>query len=203
MTQVNLLPPELRQRQRTRRQTALVAVAGAVVLAGVLALWFLQGMRIADLDEQIDGQQAENARLQQQVNELQRFADLRADLEARRDVVSAALRGGVEWSSVMRDVSVVIPDRMWLTSVQASAAAAAVGEEEGAVAANLIGTITFQGESLDTDTLALWLTRLESVPGWVNPWLSSAQESQIDSTEVFTFSSSVDLTGRAARGGRL
>ena len=43
---MNLLPPEVRQRQRTRRQTAAVIAAGVVVLAGIGALYFLQQLRL-------------------------------------------------------------------------------------------------------------------------------------------------------------
>ena len=39
----------------------------------------------------------------------------------------------------------------------------------------LIASITFQGNSLDTVTIATWLTKLETVKGWANSWFGAAQ----------------------------
>ena len=36
-----------------------------------------------------------------------------------------------------------------------------------------VGTLTFSGETLHFDSLSTWLTRLENVEGWVNPWTSN------------------------------
>jgi hypothetical protein len=57
----------------------------------------------------------------------------------------------------------------------------------------LIGTMTAAGEGSGADSLASWITRLESVKGWVNPWISTLSETVPDS-DRFTFNSGADLT---------
>jgi Tfp pilus assembly protein PilN len=200
MTKVNLLPREIRQAQRTQRQTAVVAVLGAVAVGIVLFLWFLQGVRLSDLDDKVAAQESTNAELQSQVNELQRFQQLRADLEARRRVVQSVLGGGIAWSGVLRDVSLVIPERMWLTGMTGTLGATAAAAETGVPAGPVVATVAFEGDALDTESLALWLTRLETVHGWVNSWLTSAQKTPIGSTPVYVFQGSIDIA--SPTGGR-
>ena len=209
MTQINLLPPELQQRQRTRRLTAGVIGLGLVAAAVVGVLFFLQMVRLNGVNEELAAQEARNAGLQTRINRLQRFEELRSEAEARRTLIQGALANTIRWSGILRDVSLVLPDRMWLTSLSGTLTTTAPTDPlpPGTVAptgTGLLGTIQFQGSSLDEPTLALWLTRLEQVPGWVNPWLSSAVEAAVANTEVFQFSTSVDLSAEVAvQGARL
>jgi Tfp pilus assembly protein PilN len=186
-----------------------VAVLGALAVGAVLVLWFLQGVRLNDLDDQVAQQEAVNASLQQQVDTLQRFADQKASLDQQKTLLKSALVNTVRWSGVLNDLSQMEPNTMWLSSMAGSVAtptAAVPGETPvpGTVPGtptNLIGTIQFQGNALDTDTISMWLTKLEGVKGWVNPWLAGAQEADMNGTPVWTFNSSVDLDTHAARKG--
>ena len=47
MSQVNLLPPELRARQKVKQLTTLIIGAGAAIIVLLLAFWFLQGQKLA------------------------------------------------------------------------------------------------------------------------------------------------------------
>jgi Tfp pilus assembly protein PilN len=204
MTRVNLLPAEFLERGKVRRKTVLVAAAGAAVLAVVVFAYVLQGFTQSRLNRELAAQNATNAQLQQQVNELQHFATLRDQLQSRETLLSQALTDTVSWSGVLHDLSLVIPDRLWLSGMTGSINPPAVASAPTTPGTTLIGSIQFQGTSLDTDTLALWLTRLEQVKGWVNAWMSSATSGAIGATPAFTFSSSVDLTQKVVvPGGQL
>jgi hypothetical protein len=109
---------------------------------------------------------------------------------------------------VLLDVSRVIPDPSYLTSLT-GALTAPTGTVIGssgtpATSTTLIGTMTFAGVADQTQTIASWLTRLEDVKGWVNPWVNTAQE-QTPQTGIYLFDTGVDLTVDAAtvrgRGG--
>jgi Tfp pilus assembly protein PilN len=205
VTQVNLLPREVQQRQTVRRRTGLVAVLGAVVVGAILAFWFLQGVRLNKLDDQVAAQEATNAALQQQVTSLQKYAEQQAAAEQQKAVLQSALTDTVEWSGVLNDVSRIQPDKMWLSgltgSVSPPSTATTVPGAPTTGATPLIGSIAFQGNSLDTDTIATWLTKLESVKGWVNSWVSGAQVGDVNGTPVWSFNSTVDLDSRTSLGG--
>jgi len=68
---INLLPPETYERQRIRRRTAAVVAVGLIVLAALGAFYFLQILRLSQVEDDIQAQEAENAQLQSQINELQ------------------------------------------------------------------------------------------------------------------------------------
>jgi Tfp pilus assembly protein PilN len=201
-TQVNLLPPETRERQVARRQTTIVAVVGAAVIALVALFYFLQVVAQSDVEDQLQQQEQQNAALQQQAAELQKFEDLRTQLQARRGLVAQTLAGEVLWSNVLRDVSRVIPPSMWLTDLSATiggggvepGASPAPAATTGPASAELIGSMSFQGNSLDTQSLSEWLTRLDQVPGWANAWVTKAERTPQGGTQIFTFTGSVDLT---------
>lgn len=193
MTQVNLLPPELRAREVTRRQFSIVVVVGVIVLGLVGLFYFFQVMNLSRAQDDLAAQEADNAQLQAQIADLQRFADLQAQLAARQVLVRTVFAGEVSWFGALLDVSRVIPTNAYLTSLSASISAVPV---EGAAGTTLVGTIDFTGQVLQTDTLASWLTRLEQVDGWVNAWFNSATESA-PFTRIYTFSSGVDLTAEA------
>jgi Tfp pilus assembly protein PilN len=207
---INLLPPEIYERQRLRRRTAVVIAVGIILLAGVGAFYFLQVLRLNAVEDDVAQQEAENAQLQQEISELQEIADLQAEIESTRTVLSSLLSDRVLWSGILRDISLVIPGEAWLEGLTGTltAATAAPGTTEAptveatAQPAGLVGQITFTGFAFDHRDVALWLSRLEDVRGFVNPWLSNSAKTPIGETEVVQFASSVDLSEQAlARRG--
>jgi Tfp pilus assembly protein PilN len=224
---INLLPPELYERQRVRRQTGLVVVVGVLMLAALGGFWFLQVIRENAVREDIAAQEAENARLQQEINELQEIGQLQAEIDATRDLLNTLLADRVLWSGVLRDISLVIPGQVWLNGMtgQVGAPAAGTGTTtttaaptttttttttgtvpgQAAAGPALVGQVSFNGFSFTHPDVALWLSRLEDVRGFVNPWLQNSTDTVIGTQTVESFTSSVDLSeqalARRQRGG--
>jgi Tfp pilus assembly protein PilN len=206
MTAINLLPPEVRYRQRTKRQTALVVIAGAAVVGALVFLWVLQGMHLSQVDQQVAEQKQTNTQLQVQIDQLHHFAEIKSQLDQRRTLLKQTLSGTVEWSGVLHDVSLVMPERMWLNTMTGQLTAATPGAVPATATpagppTGLVGTLQFDGDALDKETIALWLTKVETVRGWVNAWLGQAQETKLGTSQVVGFSSSVDLTAKATKNG--
>jgi Tfp pilus assembly protein PilN len=203
MSQVNLLPPELRQRQVSRRLTSLIVAAGLAVLALIGGFYFVQTQRLSDVQGDVEAQQARNADLTGQIAELQQYADLQAELRAKEALVAGLYVNEVSWSGALLDVSRVIPDASYLQNLtgQLTATGVVTGEVPtttgGTPETTLIGNMTFSGVAQGTETIADWLVRLEQVQGWVNAWVSSAQENGPFS-QIYTFSNGLDLTKEAA-----
>jgi Tfp pilus assembly protein PilN len=192
---INLLPTEIKERQRIRRRGGLVAALGVVVLAGLGAFYFLQQVRLNDLKADLTAQEAENSRLQAEIAELQEFDQQQQELAASQDLLNTLLADEVRWSGVLRDISLVIPGQTWLTTVNGQitqvegAAETTTGETTG-----LIGQLSFNGFGLSHRAVALWLTRLEDVEGFANPWVSTSQKTVIGVQEVVQFTSTADLS---------
>ncbi|MFB3737407.1 MAG: PilN domain-containing protein [Candidatus Velamenicoccus archaeovorus] len=203
MTQVNLLPPELRQRAAVRRTTSLVILGGVVLLAIVGFFYVLASMSLSRAEDDLAAQEATNQRLQSQISELQQFATLQAELQQKQQLLQTVFLDEIQWSGVLTDVSRIIPSDSYLTSFTGQISATTT-TTPGATT-TLVGNLSFSGQALGTDTLASWLTRLDQVKGWVNAWMSSATESGAFSN-VYSFTSGVDLTTDAltqrGRGGQ-
>lgn len=200
MSQVNLLPPEIRERQAIRRRTSLVAGAGVVVLALIGAFYVTQTMTLSSVKGELAEQQQANAQLRSQIAELQPFADLQATLADREELVQTLYANEVSWASVLLDVSRVIPDESYLTQLTGQITAptgTVIGAPEDGTEAGLIGNVTFSGVARETRTIASWLTRLEQVRGWVNAWVNNAAENAPYS-RIYTFDGGIDLTIDAA-----
>jgi Tfp pilus assembly protein PilN len=205
---INLLPPEVRQRQSVRRRTAAVVAAGVVVLAGVAALYFLQQLRLVGVNNDLEDQRATNSGIQAQINDLRRFDELQREVEASRTMLSTLMSNEILWSGVLRDVSLVIPSDVWLSGMtgQTNESGGAVTPAPGTAVTGpgqgLVGQITFNGFALDHRAVALWLARLDDVRGFANPWLSNAQKTDVGTSKVVQFASSVDLSQQAVARGR-
>jgi Tfp pilus assembly protein PilN len=207
MTQVNLLPADVRRRQETRRFTGLVITAGAIVVGLLIVVLFLQSSRLSKANQDLAQQQATNSALQTQIRGLAQFQQLKQQVSAERSLVMGLTSGQVKWSGALQDVSMVIPSQMYLTMMSGT-----LNQTEGsssaspapAAGAGLVGSVAFQGFATDQQSIAVWLTRLESVKGWVNAWVTSDTRTMDPSGRlVYQFSGSVDLTMDATAPARI
>ena len=201
MSLVNLLPPELRERQAIRRTTSLVVAVGLAALALIGILYLFQLLRLSQVRSDLEAQQSTNARLVSQIASLREFAALQAELAAKEALIDVIFVNEVSWSSALLDVSRVIPDASYLTNltgqIEATVAGAVVAEPtDGTPETTLVGNMTFAGVANQTETIATWITSLEEVQGWVNAWVNSAQE-DAPGSRIYTFSNGLDLTQEA------
>ena len=192
MSRVNLLPSDIKKSQQVRQRTVLVLMGAAAVIGAILLLWVFQGVRLSGVNDDIDAQNKNNADLQQQINELQKYDDLQVQAQQQAQLLAAAYANEVAYSSVLVDVSKVIPPDMYLTNYSSNIDTAAVPSTDPATT-TFVGTMTFSGATLHFDSLSTWLNRLESVQGWANPWTSNiSQEGSV--AGAYNFDTSVDLT---------
>jgi Tfp pilus assembly protein PilN len=191
VSQVNLLPPEIRQRQQTRRVTFAVLAGGAVVLLLIVFFYLLQSRQLANVNDQIDAQRGFNAGLNAQIADLQRFQDLQDQADAKKQLLSTVFANEVSVSGLLLDMSRVMPSDAYLTSLTITTTPAAA-PAPGETPTGIVGSIAFAGQGLDADTVATLLTRLDGVKGWVNPFVTSV--ARPGTASVVTFTGTVDLT---------
>ena len=193
MSQVNLLPPEILEGQRWRRVTGLVLLAGAVVLGLILIVYLAQVNTLGGVRDEIAAQERTNAQIRSQIAELQRFEDLQVRAQAKQELLASAFVGEASFSGLLMDLSRVIPSDAALSSLSVSVAPPTGEEDVEAVATGFVGAISTAGDAEGFDSLSTWLTRLEQVEGWVNPWMSTISRRD-QGGSIYTFSSGVDLT---------
>jgi Tfp pilus assembly protein PilN len=200
VSRVNLLPSEIKQGQEARRRFTLFLLGGIALVLLVLAFWFLQSMRLSDVQSQIDAQNQTNAAIQTQINGLQKYEQLQTEAQQEQDLLSSAYAGEVSYSGMLVDVSKVIPSDTYLTNfaatLQAPGSSSSTTTPSSTSTTTFVGNMTFSGETLHFDSMSMWLNRLESVQGWVNPWTSNVTaDSSV--AGAYAFDTSVDLTSDA------
>jgi Tfp pilus assembly protein PilN len=191
VSQVNLLPPDILAAQRQRRLAGVVALAGVGVIGLILVFYVLQLGKVGGIRSDIDQQQQTNQGLQSEIQKLREFEQLRAQAQAKQKLLNDVFANEISFSGVLMDISRVIPSSAALTSMTATSQEP-VPSAGGSTL--LTGKIDVAGLALDYDTIASWLTRLERVRGWVNPWVTSIADPQ---SGPITYSSGVDLTTAA------
>jgi Tfp pilus assembly protein PilN len=191
VSQVNLLPPDILAAQRQRRLAGVVALAGIGVIGLILVFYVLQLGKVSGIRSDIDQQQQTNQGLQTEIQKLGEFEQLRAQAQAKQKLLNDVFANEISFSGLLMDISRVIPSSAALTSMTATSQEP-IPSTGGSTL--LTGRIDVAGLALDYDTIASWLTRLERVRGWVNPWVTSIADPE---SGPITYSSGVDLTTAA------
>ena len=208
MSRVNLLPSEIKKGQENRRRFMLFLLAGIAIVLLVFAFWFIQSMRLSDVQDQVQTQNQVNAGIQQNIASLQQYEQLQTDAQQQEQLLAAAYAGEVSYSQMLLDVSKVIPSDTYLTTFASTLQAPTASTST--TTTTFVGNMTFSGETLHFDSLSTWLNRLESVQGWANPWTSNVS-ADASVAGAYQFDTTVDLTqdaltergaaGTAATGG--
>jgi Tfp pilus assembly protein PilN len=195
LPRVNLLPPELAEASRLR--TVQLSMGGAVVAALVVVggLWVVADQQVQAEQEKLDTAMTTQSTVSRQVGELAPVAAVYAQVEQRRQLLETALGGDVEWSQYLTDLSLTVPENVWLTSMSVTPQTAATGTAGGQIA-----SITFAGTALQHDDVALWLESLAKQKGYTSAYFNSSTEKTIETTKVVDFTSTVVVTREALSG---
>ncbi|MGZ4133271.1 MAG: hypothetical protein ACXVWF_09500, partial [Actinomycetota bacterium] len=151
--------------------------------------------RLSSVNNQIEAQQVTNNQIQQEIAALQKYQDLKTEAEAKQALLNAAYSNEVAFSGLLMDLSRVTPTASYLDSLAITIqppTAAGSTTATTTPGTSFVGSMTFGGQAIGFDTISAWLTRLEQVNGWANPWMSTLNKQ--DTNNAITFSGSVDLT---------
>ena len=198
---VNLMPAEIAEAARFRRfQFAMgAAVLGAVAIVG--ALYVHDKSAVSAAQSQLTQAQQAHSAAQSQLSALHSVSDVYAQVAAKQAMVSQAMGDEVDWSTYLSDLSLRIPDNVWLLNLQITQSTAPAAPQPGTLTPTGIGTITFSGVAFSHDDVATWLDMLAKEKGFANAYFSNSTKALIGKKSVVNFSSSVDVTD-AAKSGR-
>jgi Tfp pilus assembly protein PilN len=209
MRRMDLLPVTYVERRRQRRDLFTVVVIG-FVLAALLFMWMAYLLtQISTAESDLQAVQDRNRQLEEQIAELQHFADLDAEVNSKRTALQTVMAGDIDWPAVMTEIAMVIPGDAWLESLTTSAGqtegSAPVGTEGNAIRITKkapAGRIQFTGNAICMPGVAKWLVRLGTVKDFTAIWLNSATEADTrPGCEIVDFDSTVELS-ESARSDR-
>jgi Tfp pilus assembly protein PilN len=200
MRAVNLLPVE-EQGGRRRPPAAPLAVAGlGVLLASMLALGY------SSASAKVDERERELTVVERQVVAARRAAKKSkpirrgrgAERNERLTALNDALGQRLAWDRVLRDVSLVLPDDVWLSSLKAGAPGAAGASSTSSTSTPTTPTpsaltVTFTGFTYSQEGVARLLTRLGLAPELTNVRLQQSSATEVGRQEIFGFTVLADV----------
>jgi Tfp pilus assembly protein PilN len=198
MRAVNLLPKDHAQKAVGLPSTpVLVGIcAGVLVTAGLGTDFMMQSAKVAKEQRKLDALQARVHQLPEApAGPSAGATQLAGEHSARVSALSAAMANRVAWDRIFRELSLVLPDDVWLTTLTAqSPAAGASSSTTGGLPTQFAVT----GRTYSHDGVARLLSRLQVIPDLQNVTLVSSALDEVAGQKVVEFNIVADI--RTASG---
>ncbi len=119
MKAVNLLPREVTKTKSPRPSTPLIAgfVTGVVVLTVLAAGYFKESAAVSQKRTELQAARAELALVPAPAAPDTSVAKLNGEQASRVTALQSALNGRIAWDRVLREISLVMPSDVWLSSL--------------------------------------------------------------------------------------
>ncbi len=209
----NLMPTEdSRQAAGRRPSTAQLALAvGAlVILAGLGSIFLVANASVADKEREysalVEELAAKEVPLEQPKTVGGTDAGLIQERDGRTGALAAALGTRIAWDRLLRDLSLVLPEDVWLkglTGTSATPPAAGPGAPPPDPNAAAASTSTFEvvGYTRRHEGVAQFLSRLSVLPEIQSASLVSATVTKLGKQEVVEFTLSATVKPHAGGAG--
>jgi Tfp pilus assembly protein PilN len=221
---VNLLPGAILERRAVKRQRSVLALAAGGLVAALAAAYVGQAGRAALAHQDAAKAQATVAQLTADKAKLEPWAQLKDQVTALEQLRASVYRHEVRLSGVLQDLSMIVPDNVYLTQMNATIGTAAAGTGTAAAATGTaaagastppgapgagspVASISFTGTALAHVDVAKFVRMLDGTvkkngqPVYINPYFTSSQKQTVGSRPTVNFAATVDL-GPAAVSGR-
>jgi Tfp pilus assembly protein PilN len=195
MRAVNLLPRDEPKKSFEAGRGVVFGAAGgaALVTAGLTALLLSASGSLGEHQSRIDALNAELAAIPKSSRATETAAEdagISSELSKRSTALSTVLSGRVAWDSVLRQVSQVLPDDVWLTNLTSSEPDSSDTDPNAASTTGLVLT----GATYAQSGVARLLSRLAVAPTLANVRLQTSTVTESGpSTEFVKFTILADV----------
>lgn len=182
---INLLPVE--EQQKVSRERGLVyALLALIVIVAVLgALYVFESHSRSSKQSQLATLNSQIAQLDQQVTVLKPYEQQQAQRVSMSQTATEIYNSRVTWSSILDEISLLIPETCQLTTMQAGVPASMLpGSALGAASGSTGNTadLTLAGIAVAQRDVAEFMTRLGLMPQIENISLVSTQQGASSTT---------------------
>lgn len=200
MPRVNLLPPEIAQRAKARKAQVAMVATGLAAVAVVGVMYTNAQAKISQANEEKASAAAANVKLRADLAALQHVQEMRTQVDQANATLVSAMANEVTWSRYLHDLTLTIPENVWVTSFTATVSGPSAAGGAGAVLDPGLGTVTFTGKAFTHDDVAAWLESLAKEKGYVNPYFTQSREEMIGTRKVVDYTSTANLSPAALSG---
>jgi type IV pilus assembly protein PilM len=207
--QISLLPAEILEARKQKKQATNAAMVAAAVAALLGVGWGFRAHQVSSAHQAADQAEARVALLQARVAAVNNTSGAKAELRQRQTTAVGILQNDVDWVRLLEQVTAQLPADVYLSSFTGSAGVPTAGGASAAAAAGAppsVGSVTFSAVGTSQESVSEWLKQETAVPALSSLWVANSAKGGSTSGGV-TFSSSASLTDgaysdRAARIGK-
>jgi Tfp pilus assembly protein PilN len=198
MIQVNLLPKEMRRGSGGLRvpKTALAGLAGGIVLVAALAaITYYQKVRLGNLNTEIAQVEAKTAGMRNDIQMVDHLVDVKTRILKRMNAIEALDRNRGAWVQNIEDLSLVVPDFLWLSEFKQGLPGNRTGtgvtmvqpgtSADSARAAK--NALTLDGFCFTLGSLSNFIVNLHDSPRFSNIHLRFAKLTSMKDRPVYSF----------------
>jgi Tfp pilus assembly protein PilN len=178
MVRVNLLPRDIQDRRRFEKWYRYVFIAffGLLFLALLVGAAFF--ISIQQKNDELQQLKEQVAKTQAQADAFSVFEQKATELEQRNAIAQTALSSRVNMGRLAEDVSLVLPDEVWLSKMDAN-------QDTGFHASGITPNSTSHSMDVGFKSVAATLVRLTELhDDLYDVWLTSAAEATFTPTAV-------------------
>ena len=168
VTKINLLPPEIRQRDKRERLIVYMFLSLALLAAFMLTVKFQRDLKISEAKAEMQQVRSEAANVERSIGQLKEYEDREKELARLEGIVNSAMAGAITWSKVMTDISMVIPNDVVLKQASFTKDGVTFSAE----------AIPMEGRAAGHKPVAKWLISVSKIPSFKHVWLSSSNKGQ-------------------------
>jgi Tfp pilus assembly protein PilN len=180
VTKINLLPPEIAEKQKAQQR--LTYFSGGLVAVSLLLL-FVYLILIGQVYQEnrlLQRLREDNHKLEESIAKYKDYDKQQNELHQREKTLAQIKEKEILWSHILNEVSLVIPNDVWLNLFT------------GDVADN---DILISGYSFDHPAVAKWMIRQKEINKLQDIELIFSEKTEISDQKVVKFQTSAQLTG--------
>jgi Tfp pilus assembly protein PilN len=199
MRAVNLLPRDDQSRSKKQQNVpVLISTALIVLVTGLVSVMYLSSKSTAQSKEfELVDAKAELALLPSVADITAKDAPrrtLKTEHDARVTALSSALTRRIAWDRILREISLVLPNDVWLRNMSATSPTPASGSTPAVTPPGLPPTLmTIEGSTYSHDAVARLITRLSVIPDLKNVWLTKSELGVVAGRSIVSFTILADV----------
>lgn len=181
MKRINLLPSGERDKASRERGLAYALLGLVVLVAALGAVYLMLNRQVATKQDQVNDLQAQINQVNTQVAALKWAQVLQTQRTSMMATAQQIFAARVDWSNILEELSLVIPDQVVLTDLTAQVPSTMQPTVGGSSATGTSQTtaadITLAGRADSHVSVASFMTRLGLMPQLTNVQLASSTKS--------------------------
>ena len=171
MLRINLLPKEVIERRRYEGWYRWVVILGIGLTLIIVSVYLLLVFVVSSKTGELQSIQESSAQQRTLADQLSIFENQEQQFQARQKVAQTALSGVVNVGRVAADVSLVLPDEVWLDSLT-------IDEKTGMTFSAQTPRTASESDDVAYKSVAKTLVRLNELPELSDVWLNTAANGQ-------------------------